>query len=257
MVRLVWVDCTRFPLMPDHRLSPRFAPPEIQPLIPIPMKTELAFILDRSGSMESIRQAAIDGFNVFLRDQQAAPGQNRFSLVFFDSAIETRLDSIPVAEVVALDVDTYVPRGSTALLDAIGDTIDRLGKRFAALPPADRPDHVTLAILTDGEENCSTRYTWQDVAKRIRHQTEIYSWEFLFLGAGEDAIATAAKMNIHAANASAFKADAVGQQAAMASFSRKITSSRQMKSGHATPEQLVDAQASLEDIVREEDEKRR
>jgi Mg-chelatase subunit ChlD len=221
------------------------------------MITELAFILDRSGSMESIRQAAIDGFNTFLRDQQAAPGQNRLSLVFFDTQLETRLDSIPVAEAVALDVETYVPRGSTALLDAIGDTVDRLGARFAALPPADRPEHVTVAILTDGEENSSTRYTWQDVAQRIKHQTEKYSWEFLFLGAGEDAIATAAKMHIHAANASRFVADDAGQHAAMASFSRKITSSRQMKSGHATPEQLEDATKSLESIVREEDEKRR
>ena len=221
------------------------------------MNTELAFILDRSSSMESIRQAAIDGFNVFLRDQQAAPGNNRFSLVFFDSDIETRLDSIPVAEAVPLDLDTYVPRGCTALLDAIGDTIDRLGKRFAALPSADRPEHVTLAILTDGEENSSTRYTWHDVAKRIKHQTEIYSWEFLFLGAGEDAIATAAKMNIHAANASSFQADAAGQQAAMASFSRKSIGTRAKKSGHATREQLEDADAPLQQIVSEEDQKRR
>lgn len=221
------------------------------------MKTELAFILDRSGSMESIRQAAIDGYNSFLRDQQAAPGHNRFSLVFFDSGIETRFDSIPVAEAIPLDLDTYVPNGCTALLDAIGDTIDRLGWRFAALPPADRPEHVTVAILTDGEENSSTRYTWHDVAKRIKHQTEIYSWEFLFLGAGEDAIATAAKMHIHAANASQFVADAAGQHAAMASFSRKSLGTRAKKSGHASAEQLADADAPLEDIVREEDRKRR
>lgn len=221
------------------------------------MKTELAFILDRSSSMETIRQAAIDGFNTFLRDQQAAPGNNRFSLVFFDTDIETRLDSIPVAEAVPLDVETYVPRGCTALLDAIGDTIDRLGRRFDSLPPADRPEHVTLAILTDGEENSSTRYSWHDVAKRIKHQTEIYSWEFLFLGASEDSIATAAKMNIQAANASCYQADAAGQEAAMASFSRKSISTRAKKFGHATPEQLADADASLQEIVREEDRKRR
>lgn len=221
------------------------------------MKSELAFILDRSGSMESIRQAAIDGYNVFLRDHQAAPGHNRFSLVFFDSRIETRLDSIPVAEAVPLDLDTYVPSGGTALLDAIGDTIDRLGKRFAALPAADRPEHVTIAILTDGEENSSARYTWADVSKRIQHQTEKYSWEFLFLGAGEDAIATASKMNIHAANASSFVADAAGQGAAMAGFSRKSIGTRAKKSGHATADQLADADAPLHEIVREEDQKRR
>ncbi len=232
-------------------------PPHPQSPIQLHMKTELAFILDRSGSMEAIRQAAIDGFNAFLRDQQAAPGQNRLSLVFFSTDIETRVDSIPVAEAVALNHESYVPQGCTALLDAIGDTIDRLGARLAALPASERPDHVSIAILTDGEENSSTRHTWRDVAQRIKHQTEKYSWEFLFLGASEDAIATAAKMNIHAANASRFVADDAGQHAAMASFSRKINSSRQVKSGYATPEQLEDAAKPLESIVREEDQKRR
>ncbi len=221
------------------------------------MKTELAFILDRSSSMESIRSAAIDGFNAFLRDQQAATGQNRLSLVFFDTEVETRLDSIPVAEAVSLDHATYVPRGCTALLDAIGDTIDRLGQRLAALPEADRPDHVSIAILTDGEENSSTRFTWADVAKRIKHQTEKYGWEFLFLGASEDAIATAAKMSIHAANASQFCADDAGQHAAMASVSRKMKSSRAIKAGHATRAEVEEAAMPLQSIVREEDQKRR
>lgn len=221
------------------------------------MKTELAFILDRSSSMEIIRSAAIDGFNAFLRDQQAAPGKTRLSLVFFDTEVETHVESIPVAEVTPLDRQSYIPRGSTALLDAIGDTIDRLGQRLAALPEADRPDHVSVAILTDGEENSSTRFTWADVAKRIKHQTEKYTWEFLFLGASEDAIATAAKMNIHAANASQFCADDAGQQAAMASVARKITSSRHLKSGHATEAEIEEASKPLQDIVREEDHKRR
>lgn len=221
------------------------------------MKTELAFILDRSGSMEAIRIAAIDGFNSYLREQKAAPGDTRLSLVLFDTTIETHLDSIPIAEAVTLTPETYVPRGSTALLDAIGTTVDHLGKRFAALPPADRPEHVSIAILTDGEENSSSHYTWADVAKRIQHQTEKYSWEFLFLGAGEDAIATAARMNIHAANASHYQADATGQGAAMASFSRKSLATRAKKSGYATADQLADADAPMQSIFREENIKRR
>jgi len=221
------------------------------------MKTELAFILDRSSSMESIRDAAIEGFNTFLRDQQAAPGNIRLSLVFFDTVVETCLDSIPVAEAVALNRDTYVPSGCTALLDAIGDTIDRLGSRFAALPAAERPGHVTIAILTDGEENSSQRFTWKDIAKRIKRQTEKYSWEFLFLGASADAIATAAKMNIHTGNASQFVADDAGQGAAMASVSMKSIASRAKKFGYASEKQLQDADRPLEEIVREEDQKRR
>jgi uncharacterized protein YegL len=221
------------------------------------MKTEIAFILDRSSSMESIRTAAIDGFNQFLRDQQAAPGQTNFSLIFFDTSTEHRHQSLPAAEILSLNMDTYVPNGCTALLDAIGETIDRLGAKLAALPAAARPDHVSIAILTDGEENSSTRFTWKDIAKRIKHQTEKYDWEFLFLGASADAIATAAKMNIHAHNSSAYLADAAGSSAAMASFSRKSLATRAKKSGFATPEQLHDAQAPMSDILQEEDQKRR
>jgi hypothetical protein len=221
------------------------------------MKTEIAFILDRSSSMESIRTAAIDGFNQFLHDQQSAPGQTNFSLVFFDTEIEHRHISLPAAEILPLKHDTYVPRGCTALLDAIGETIDCLGLKLAALAPADRPDHVSIAILTDGEENSSRRYSWLQVADRIKHQTEKYDWEFLFLGASADAIATAAKMNIHAHNSSAYLADAAGSQAAMASFSRKSLATRAKKSGSATPDQLHDAEAPMSEIVQEEDQKRR
>lgn len=221
------------------------------------MKTEIAFILDRSGSMESIRQATIDGFNAFLRDQQSAPGQTRLSLVFFATETDCRHQSIPVAEVVPLDHDSYVPGGGTALLDAIGETIDRLGQRLAALPETDRPDHVTVAILTDGEENSSRHYSWLQVADRIKHQTETYSWEFLFLGAGPDTIATAGRMNIEACYSVRITADDAGQGAAMASVSRKSLASRAMKAGNATAQQLQDAAAPMSEIVREEDQKRR
>ncbi|MEP2775335.1 MAG: hypothetical protein ABJQ29_01230 [Luteolibacter sp.] len=221
------------------------------------MKTEIAFILDRSGSMESIRQTTIEGFNTFLRDQQAAPDPARFTLVFFETQTEVRHTSIPIAEVTPLDADSYVPGGCTALLDAIGETIDTLGKKFAAMPEADRPDHVTVAILTDGEENSSRHFSWLQVADRIKHQTEKYAWEFLFLGASEDAIATAGKMNIHAHNSSFYMADAAGSSAAMSSFSRKTLASRAKKYGHATAEQLHDAEAPMADILQEEDTKRR
>lgn len=221
------------------------------------MKTELAFILDRSSSMESIRHAAIEGFNQYLREQQASPDQTRLSLVYFDSAVEVCHLSLPIAEILPIDFETYVPRGCTALLDAIGRTIDKTGQRIAKLPVADRPDHISIAILTDGEENSSTRYTWQDVAQRIKHQTEKYSWEFLFLGASEDAIATAAKINIHPANAASYIADAAGYGAAMTGMSKKTLASRAIKRGDATLDQLEEAAASLDSIVKEEDRKRR
>lgn len=224
------------------------------------MLTETAFILDRSGSMSSMCGAAITGFNSFLNDQQSAAGVANFArmtLVLFDNEILTVHDAVPVAEIAPLNDKTYVPRASTALLDAIGDTIDRMGRRFAALPEAERPGHVAIAILTDGEENSSVRFTWKEIAARIKHQTEKYSWDFLFLGAGQDAIATASKLNIAAGNSALYAADDIGHLSASRTISRKVSGLRQSKIGHATEEEREDAQADLCTILEEEDQKRR
>ena len=117
--------------------------------------TEIAFILDRSGSMKSCQQAAIDGFNRFLADQQQIEGLAKLTLVLFDDEYFVPISSIPVQEIVPLTDDTYQPRGCTALLDAIGQTVDDLGLRLAALAEKDRPGQVIVAILTDGLENAS------------------------------------------------------------------------------------------------------
>src|SRR6266567_5576905 len=106
--------------------------------------SEIAFVLDRSGSMKSCQQAAIEGFNQFLADQQKIDGLAKLTLVLFDDEYLVPISSIPVEEVVSLTDDTYQPRGCTALLDAIGQTIDNLGQRLAALAEKDRPGQVIV-----------------------------------------------------------------------------------------------------------------
>ena len=101
--------------------------------------TEIAFILDRSGSMGSISEAAIGGFNQFLREQRKTKGIARITLVLFDDEILVPADNLPVSELVDLDTISYVPRGSTALLDAIGKTIKRFRKRIKNTAKKDRP----------------------------------------------------------------------------------------------------------------------
>lgn len=223
-----------------------------------PNLTHLLFILDRSGSMASIAPAAIDGFNGFLRQHLAEPGDARLTLVLFDDQYEVPCDNIPLAEAVCLDAETYLPRGSTALLDATARSIDELGAKFASIPEDQRPGTVIVAILTDGEENASRFHTWKDVQKRIRHQSEIYQWQFLFLGANQDAIATAARAGIHAHNTATFTADHAGASASMDAFARKSKSIR--KSRAHTPmdaQELNDLHAPMESILREEDQKKR
>jgi uncharacterized protein YegL len=219
--------------------------------------TEIAFILDRSGSMQPLVEQTIAGFNQFLRDQQSLPGQARFTLVLFDDRIETPVDAVPVAEVVALDTTTYTTRGSTALLDAIGHTIDTLGKRLAATPEADRPGKVIVAILTDGHENASRRFSMADINQRITHQREVYQWEFLFLGANQDAIATASTMGIQGHNAATFDADDIGLRACVSSLSRKSSAMRRSSMGIHTAEDMADLQKSTSDILREEEGKQK
>jgi len=219
--------------------------------------TEIAFILDRSGSMNCCQQAAIAGFNQFLDDQQKAEGLAKLTLVLFDDEYLVPVSSIPVHEVVPLTDDTYQPRGCTALLDAVGQTIDDLGNRLAALTEKDRPGQVIVAILTDGLENASRRFTWKEIAGKIKHQTDTYKWIFLFLGANQDAIATAANLSIAANNAASYVADAAGSKASHAAFSRKMSALRRTSMDIASVSEKLDAAASLTDIVSEEDRKSR
>lgn len=219
--------------------------------------TEIAFILDRSGSMSQVAHAAVSGFNHFLKDQQTAPGQARLTLVLFDDEYLVPADSVPVHEVIPLNSDTYVPRNTTALLDAIGTTIERLGTRLANTPETDRPAKVIVAIMTDGLENASKEFTWKQIADMIRHQTDKYAWEFLFLGANQDAIATAAGLNIAANNAATFASDAAGVVASQKAMSKKAMSLRAKPSSSMTAEDFRICAAPMTEIVEEEDQKER
>ena len=207
--------------------------------------------------MKSCQQAAIEGFNQFLADQQKTDGLAKLTLVLFDDEYLVPISSIPVEEVVSLTDETYQPRGCTALLDAIGQTIDDLGQRLAALAEKDRPGQVIVAILTDGLENASQRFTWKEIAGKIKNQTDTYKWIFLFLGANQDAIATAANLSIAANNAATYVADAAGSKAGQAAFSRKMSALRRASMDSASVSERLDAEAPLTQIVSEEDRKTR
>lgn len=220
-----------------------------------PPVTEMAFLLDRSGSMQPLVEAAITGFNQFLRDQQAGDAETeglaRLTLVQFDDQYEMPVDNLPVSEVVTLDASTYVPRGATALLDAIGTTIDRFRERIENTPRTHRPDQVVFAIFTDGLENASLRYGWMDIAKLIRQRREQDGWEFLFLAANQDAIATAAQMNIHAHDSATAEYSGKGMRSSSRAFSRKIRAMR--SSDPADPHAAADREAPIDQILREEE----
>jgi len=204
--------------------------------------------------MAPVAEAAITGVNEFLRDHQKAEGQARLTLVLFDNEYLVPLDCIPVQEAVALDTTSYVPRGSTSLLDAIGTTIDRLGARISTMPEAERPGQVLIAISTDGYENSSEKFAWKDISHKILEQTNTYKWQFLFLGANQDAIATAASLNIATANASGYTGDHIGTRSSSKAMSRKMAAMRKMSSGaRMNVKEQSDAAAPLSALVAEED----
>lgn len=176
------------------------------------MKAKIVFILDRSGSMQSIRGDAIGGFNTFLKDQQALPGEATLTLILFDNEYSVPQDNLPIASIKPLDSTTFAPRGGTALYDAVGRAITDAGTQLDA--STDKPDKVIVVILTDGEENSSREYTRYQVASMIKHQQDKYNWEFIFLAANQDAFATGANLNIKGANTANFAANAAGTRAA-------------------------------------------
>lgn len=179
----------------------------------------VACVIDRSGSMSSVCSDAIGGFNTFLEEQKKGPGEAVVTLVLFDHEYLVVHDAVPVASVVPLDESTYVPRGNTALLDAIGRTIDDLGARFAAMPEDERPGGVIIAILTDGQENASLEYSRRRVAEMIEHQRTVYNWSFVFLAADQDAIDAAEKMNMDPALAFRYHGTAHGTRSVMRTMS--------------------------------------
>ena len=137
--------------------------------------TDITIVLDRSGSMASVRADTIGGFNEFLRKQREANiGECRVSLVQFDDQYETVYADRPVAVAADLTSETFVPRGSTALNDAIGKTIAATGARYAALPELMRPGKVLFVIVTDGGENASKEYTGAKVQEMIVQQRDKY-----------------------------------------------------------------------------------
>ena len=163
-----------------------------------PNSTDIIIVLDRSGSMSSIASDMEGGFDAFIKEQKALPGECHLTLTQFDDQYEVVYERKALRDVPKLSL---TPRGSTALLDAIGRTIDATGKRLSALPEADRPSKVVFVVITDGFENASREYNTLRVVEMIKTQREKYAWEFVFMGASENAISVAQGLGIQAQNA--------------------------------------------------------
>lgn len=155
---------------------------------------EMLIVIDRSGSMAGKEKDVVNGINKLIEDQRAIRSDVLVSIYKFDTQYEPIYEGAPINEARPLALADYQPRGFTALLDAVGHTIDAAGKRYAMSDHP--PDGVVMVVFTDGAENASLEYTLEAVKARIDHQRTVYGWEFVFMGADIDAYAVGGSLGI-------------------------------------------------------------
>ena len=174
--------------------------------------TELVFILDKSGSMSGLEKDTIGGFNSMLDQQRKVDGACVITTVLFDNRYELLHDRIDIRAVQPITGKEYFVGGSTALLDAIGKTIHKIGAVQKNTTEDYRAEKVMFVIITDGEENASRHYSSMQIREMIQRQKERYGWEFIFLGANIDAVDTAGRFGIDADRAVDYVPDGEGTE---------------------------------------------
>lgn len=203
--------------------------------------TQIVCILDRSGSMSNLTSDTIGGYNTFIENQKLEPGEAWVTTVLFDDRYELLTDGEDIRTIKTMTSKEYYARGTTALYDAVGKTIDEVGHKLALKAEEERPSKVIVVIITDGLENSSKEYTKSQVKEMITHQTEKYSWQFIFMGANIDSAAEASSIGIDEKFSMDYMATDMGTMAVYASADRAV---RQMRSTGK-----VDAGWSLEEDI--------
>jgi len=199
-------------------------------------KTELIFILDRSGSMGGLESDTIGGFNATISDQKKIDGETRVTTILFDNFFEVLHDRINLQDIAPLTDKDYFVRGSTALYDAVALGIRKIANVQKQTMPEGRADKVIMVITTDGYEN-SSRETNAAMLHKMIDDCKKDGWEFLFLGADIDAQAAAGAIGIESHRASNYVKDAQGVRVQYDSLNHAISA---MRSGAPLPKDLKD-----------------
>ncbi len=188
--------------------------------------SHIVFILDRSGSMSRIWSDTQGGFAQFLKDQKKQTGEALFTFVVFDDQYDIICESRNIQDVLdgILSSSNITPRGSTALNDAIGKTITSIGEKLANMNEEDRPEHIIVSIMTDGQENASKEYSKTMIKELIEQQTSVYKWTFMYMGANVDAFEEAAALGISKGMSANYSTDHTDD--ALLSYSASVNRSR-------------------------------
>lgn len=188
--------------------------------------TELVFVLDRSGSMSGLEQDTIGGFNELLKEQKGLDGEVLVTTVLFDDEYEVLHDRCNIKEIKPITTSEYYVRGLTALLDAIGKTVNRIRNEHVKQGIKEMPNKVMFVITTDGYENASVEFTSKEIKRLIERMRMEHDWEFIFLGANIDAVMTAEKFGIDKNRAANYHADSAGTALNYKTLSRAVKQMR-------------------------------
>lgn len=191
--------------------------------------TELVFILDRSGSMSGLEADTIGGFNSMIEKQKQEAGEIAVTTILFDNYVETLHDRADLQKIQTMTNKEYYVRGSTALLDAVGSTIQHIAHVHTVMGEDNVPEHTMVVITTDGMENSSKEFTAEAVKRLIEEKKEKNGWEFLFLGANIDAVKAAGHIGIGADRAVNYHSDHVGTALNYDVVSATVSNMRQGK----------------------------
>lgn len=200
--------------------------------------TAIMLVVDRSGSMHGIVQAAQDAINEFINSQRAAEGRRTIRIAQFDDTCESVCVSTDAA-----DVPPFVlqPRGMTALLDAMGQSITDFGAELAAMPEDERPGTVVFAVMTDGYENASVEYSWDWIKENVERQQKKFGWHVLYLGANQDAFSVGVKIGVPKGQTMTYAATDHGTRSAVNTMTSYVASAASGQSASFTDEQRKDA----------------
>lgn len=188
--------------------------------------TVINVIIDASGSMEALTKDTLGGFNTFLKEQKALPGEARLTLCTFDTVPKVIHEFANIKTVKPLTAKQYSPSGMTALLDALGQIIENTGKTLYAMSEDEKPQNVIVVVITDGQENSSKKFDRAKIAEMVKHQQDVYNWQFLFFGANIDAFTEGKSLGLSPASIQQYNANSSGVGNVYRSVSDSVTKSR-------------------------------
>lgn len=199
--------------------------------------THIEFLLDKSGSMSSLRNTVINGYNEFLQGNLEIPGRLTCSMRQFNTEHEDTYVMAEGNDIPKLSNSNFVPSGMTALIDAAVDSIDRLGEQLAELPEEERPGKVVFVVYTDGQENSSKYHSAPELSARIKEQEDLYKWEFVYLGAHPDAFGEAGNLGFDLRKVGGYQATQNDMARSFTDVSRSVTRYRKGESSEVLMDQ--------------------